>query len=527
MNDLPPDAFGAPARPLPTDPDIVGPAVNIGGFTLLSRLLALARDTLFAWILGATALSAVFWAAFRIVTALRRLFGDNALSFGLTPFLRHAAEDQGLSHALRLTLRAAALAAGLAFIPAALCWIFPKAALTIFVPGAPGSTGAAGYLPAICLLYAPCAAALAILSALLHALRRFRRPAGAPVVFNLLLLAASGFACLASPEKAPYVCAWAVPIAGLAQLLYLLPALPRAAVPISRATQSPHSGPRSALALFPHMGQGLLSVAAPQIAGLACVALASTLEAGTAAVYFSERLVDLPLGLLGVGIGTALLPSLSSLHRNNDQAAFSATLLQGTRLGLFFGIPAGIGLAAVSPALVQTLLGHGKFTGADVNVASLALLGHAWAVPGLVLARCLAASCFARADAASRRSPGRAAVISTLAAILLAALLISPLGTLGLGLSLTLGAWLNAVLLLKPAQFAPRALARPLLQAIGRALLACAPAAWLCHFSSLPAAWALCAGLASGLIIYLALARAFNATEFFLLRGALRSLRRR
>lgn len=515
-------------------------AAGMGAGTLASRLLALLRDMLLAWVLGAAAGGALFWAAFRVVTAVRRLLADGGVSLGLAPLFRDMLRQKNLAHTLRLAGRTALLAALLAALPALLCAVFPGAALRLFAPGLAVSNMSLtahslenGWIFAVCLSYAPFAAGLAVLSALLHAVGSFKRPAIAPLLFNILMLAAAGAALGLAEQNALALCAWAVPLAGGVQLLFILPGLRTSSFPAAGISVAPTpvaessaALPASATALLPHMGQGLLAVAAPQAAGLICMAIASGLESGTAALYFSERLVDLPFGLLGISTATALLPALSLLHASGDFAGFSQVLTRQIRLALFLALPAALGLMAVSPALIAALLGHGKFSGPDVTASANALLGYAPAVPGLVLARCLAAACFAQGTAWGRRRAGQAACIGA-AATVLAAFLLAPLaGLLGLGIAAALGAWINAALLVKAARCRMDELKTPFLAQCLLAAVACFPAAWLCHASSLTAPAALVLGVVSGMLLYGALAWLFHFPESRWLRDLLQSLKK-
>lgn len=540
----------APGHVLPQDaarekvaPDGTGltrNAAGIGAVTLASRLLALLRDMLLAWVLGASAGVALFWVAFRLVTALRRLLADGSVALGLTPVFQRFLERAAYGAALESTVRAAGCFGMLALVPAIFFALFPQAGTALFAPGLSDvAAEGLGRVVSLCLAYAPFAVALAVLSAFLNALGRFRRAALAPLVFNAVLL--FGGLCafyvagtsVAGGSTALWLCAWAVPLAGALQVLFVWRGLPcvRTALPHVEGSAPPGHATLPPQALLPHFGRGMLAVAAPQLAGLLCMAVASGMPSGTAALYFSERLIDLPLGLLGISLATALLPELTSLHGRGNGAAFRAMLLEQCRLGLFLAVPAGIGLMAVSPAVVSVLLGHGNFSEAGVQAAGMALLGYAPAIPALVVTRCLMAACFAANTVRSKKAPGRAAcagaVVTVLAALGAARL---DMGLFGLGLAAAVGAWVNTLLLLRPAM-CPMAGAARAVAAFGSvAVLACAPAAVICHASgvlcALSPAVALPAGVVSGILLYGILASLLRMPEYTRLRHVLTALRK-
>ena len=470
-------------------------AALIGSLTLLSRLLGLARDMSMAWLLGGGAAADALVAAMRLPHVLRRLLGEGSLSMTLTAGLvRHsrqkgcgaggdvegslaAAEGEERRQRRMLAGLGAALAPRLACALALLTVLGLVAApwlIAVLAPGFPVPEAArAAALLRICLPYLLAAGMAALGMALLHSLEVFWLPALSPSLFNLTMLLFAGAAALgiwppASALAVGMLCGGIVQ--WLAQWLALRRLLP---APARRGLDDPGSGPNAGPGCLPgaerhsakkeaapHAGRmawrclarlpaGLLGAAAPQLAMLAAMSLASGLGRGqVAALYYAERLLELPLGLVGVCLGMASLPALSRHAAEKNFAGFAGHLGLALRYTLLFSLPAAAGLWAVGPALVDALLRHGAFNAQAARETGLALWAYLPGLPAFALNRSLLSACNALGRARRTAAGAAWAVAATLAA---GAALIHSLPaawlTLAPALAVSLGLWLQSGLL--------------------------------------------------------------------------------
>lgn len=559
-------------------------AALIGGFTLASRLLGLVRDMSMAWLLGGGAAADALVAAMRLPHVLRRLLGEGSLSMTLTAGLvrrsrqriRGAARNPHGSAAAASEERrrrqvlaglAAALAPRLAAVLALLTLIGIVAApwlIAVLAPGfsAPEAARAADLLR-ICLPYLLAAGMAALGMALLHSLEIFWLPALSPTLFNLTMLLFAGAAALGICPPAPAL-ALGMLCGGiaqwLAQWLALQRLLPRPAAhspeesaseakpeplcrPGGRGTHSARKSAardsgRTAWRCLARLPAGLLGAAAPQLAMLAAMGLASGLGSGqVAALYYAERLLELPLGLVGVCLGMASLPALSRHAAAKNFADFAGHLALALRYTLLFSLPAAAGLWAVGPQLVDALLRHGAFTTQAARETSQALWAYLPGLPAFALNRSLLSA--GNALGRTRRAAASAAwaVAATLAA---GAALIHSLPaawlTLAPALAVSLGLWLQSGLLWRDlrhslkrrGQNAPLLPARVVTQQVAAAAAA-ALAAWavLQAMQGLGVWSGLASAIAAGLAAWALCLALFGNADLMLLAGRLRGAVRR
>ncbi|MBQ9405384.1 MAG: murein biosynthesis integral membrane protein MurJ [Desulfovibrio sp.] len=371
----------------------------LASFALASRLLGLVRDMSMAWLLGGGMLADALAAALRLPHVLRRLLGEGALSMTLTASLVHLARQaQGQAPAdMRGLARLLALWLGLGCCGIMLVSLVASPWLAdLLTPGFdPAQREITAELLRLCLPYVPCAVLAALGMALLHSVGVFWLPAFSPLLFNCVVLgfaAAGALGCL-QPTAA---LALGVACGGAAQCLVQWLAV-RRLLPSGHdvpATARARSCARDARACLRRLPQGLLGVAAPQVAMLLAMSLASGLGQGqVAALHYAERLLELPLGLTGVCLGMASLPTLSRLAAQGDRAQFAQRLSAALRLTLLFILPAVAGLWAVGPRLVEGLLGHGAFDARATQATWLVLLALLPALPALALNKSLLAAC--------------------------------------------------------------------------------------------------------------------------------------
>lgn len=369
-------------------------AAVLGGCTLLSRLLGLARDAATAWLLGAGPVADALTAAMRLPHILRRMLAEGSLSMSLTVRLagRDDAEEaaavlRALAWRLGLVLLAACLVAGALSVPC----------MRLLAPGLDAAEATlAGRLLCACLPYVPAAGLAALCMAVLHARERFLVPALSPVLFNLCVLAAALLAvcCGADMRQTALALALGMSGGGCAQWLLQQVGVAR----LLRRRRRPRPARRAALppgeawGLLRQLPAGALAASAPQLGMLAAMWPASLAgEGNMAALYYAERLLELPLGLVGACLSMAALPRLGRLARAGRWREFALVRDASLRWAIRLSLPAAAGLAAVAGPLVDCLLGHGAFDANAVRSTAWAVLAYVPSLPACAVSRCLLA----------------------------------------------------------------------------------------------------------------------------------------
>lgn len=370
---------------------LLGKASFLGVATLLSRVLALVRDMAMAWLVGAGPVADCLVAALRLPHAVRRLLAEGSLSMTLTAWFAQTHPLHILNMARRMSLGLAAFLGIFVFLA---LWGSPWLA-SMLLPGfTPEHQSLAATLLQLALPYMFWAGLAAMSMALLHSQRVFGPSALSPVVFNLTILTFT-LAAAYLPLPQAHTIALGMTCGGFVQWLIqwqatrkLLPAQDTqidCVLPV-RKTFSPVRGGQ--------LSAGLVGAAAPQLVLLAAMGLASTrLPGAVTALYYAERILELPLGLVGVCLGMASLPTLSRHAADGNMDAFVATLHIAIRWALWLGLAACAGLWAVGGLLVPLLFGHGNFTVAAVEETCVALAIYAPAIPVCAVGRNLLAAC--------------------------------------------------------------------------------------------------------------------------------------
>lgn len=411
---------------------------------MLSRVLGLIRDVVFAVLFGSGGAQDAFFVAFKIPNFLRRLFAEGAFNQAFIPVLseyRHAEGDASvrkLVSAVQIYLGAiVGLVTLLAVIGSpVVAWLFASG----FHDDGVKLDQVASFLR-ITFPYLWFISLTALGSSVLNSYQQFAAPALAPVILNLCLI---GSALFLSPyfSVGQTGIAWGVFLAGLLQWVFLWPFLIKTGVWSLWDWQVQHPGVRKILLL---MVPGLFAVSVSQINLLLDTLLATWLADGSVGwLYYSDRLTELPLGVIGVAIGTVLLPRLSALHAESDSHMFERTLAWAIRLVLLIGLPAMVALLVMPEVLLSLLFGHGEFTHSDVLAASGSLAAYAIGLPAFMLIKILAPGFFARQDT---KTPVKIGVQAMAWNMVFNLLLIYPLAHVGLALATSLSAWLNASLL--------------------------------------------------------------------------------
>ncbi|MDA8898999.1 murein biosynthesis integral membrane protein MurJ [Porticoccaceae bacterium] len=424
----------------------------VGFFTMLSRFLGLARDVVFARVIGAEALADVFFVAFKIPNFFRRLFAEGAFAQAFVPILGEYRE-KGSAAAVRQLVSRVAGNLGLCLILLTLFIVVASPLMAaIFAPSwymdNPSKFAATSEMLRITFPYLLFISMTGLAGAVLNSYDRFAVPAFTPLLLNLCLILAALFAAPLFDQPA-YALAWGVLLAGIVQFLFQLPFLKTIHMLPMPSVDWQDSGVKKVLAL---MAPAIFGVSVSQINLLLDTVLATFLPTGSVSwLYYSDRLSELPLGVFGIAIATVILPNLSRHHVAQSTQAFSQTLDWALKMILLIAVPAAVALILLAEPILVTLFYYGEvMTVRDMAMASLSLKAYAAGLVAFMLIKVLAPGFFARQD---MRTPVRIGVIAMVMNMLFNLLLVIPLhsywqvGHLGLAAATSLSAFLNAILL--------------------------------------------------------------------------------
>ncbi|MEO8365864.1 MAG: murein biosynthesis integral membrane protein MurJ [Pseudoxanthomonas sp.] len=384
--------------------------------TFLSRIFGLVRDQVYAAVFGASPAMEAFVVAFRIPNFMRRLSAEGSFSMAFVPVLAEykAKGDQAavkdLIDRVTGTLTAFLLVlTGVAVLAAP--WV-----MRVFAPGfelGGEQSRLATEMLRITFPYVLFISLASLAGGILNTYDRFAIPALSPVLLNVAMIAAALGLAPQMPRWGfePVVAlAWGVFAAGILQLAFQLPSLARMGLLPRPRLPAGHPGVRKIMRL---MVPTLFGSSVAQFNLLFNTMAASLLFSGSVAwLYYSDRLLEFPLGMFGVAIGTVILPHLSSRHAASDPDGFSKGLDWGFRLCLLIGLPACLGLILCAEPLIASLFGYRNFSAFDSRMSSLSLMAQSTAVPAFLLVKVLAPAFYARQDT---RTPVKAAVVSVLA----------------------------------------------------------------------------------------------------------------
>jgi len=447
-------------------------AGTIGSWTLVSRVLGFVRDILLARVLGAGMLADAFFVALKLPNFFRRMFAEGTLTVALVPVLAdERRQGEAEAHDFLNALAGLLLAALLVFT--ILGMLGMPLLLYIFAPGFHDEAQRWQLTLSLARWMFPYMAMISLAAmswAVLNTYRRFAVAAASPAMLNIAMIFAA-IVLAPSFSNPAQALAIGVLLGGALQLAIQFPALKRIGWTPRPVWRVAHPAVKRTLKLF---GPAVLGVAAVQINLLVGTILATLLPVGAVSyLYYSDRIVQLPLALFGIAMGTALLPALSE-HFSRSQHALALTEL---RLGLgwltWITLPATLGLLLLAEPIMTTLFEHGRFTHTDSIAAAHALQAYALGLVAFCWARVLSTACYAEKDS---KTPMRYAAISVAVNILLAAMLMWPLGFVGLALATSLASFVNVALLLRHLHRRHgRVLDADSLRRMLRAVLTCLP----------------------------------------------------
>lgn len=419
--------------------------------TLLSRVFGLLRDITLATFFGASGGTDAFLVAFKIPNFMRRLFGEGAFSLAFVPVLSEYREKRDKAALKDLVNHVAGTLGGFLLALSLLGMIFAPALVYIFAPGFTKDAGQmqlTADLLRITFPYILFISLVAFAGGILNSYQQFAVPAFTPVLLNICLIASAFF--LAPYFEQPLTAlAWGVAMAGVTQLLIQFPALIRLGLmPVPKIKRG-HEGVKKIIRL---MIPAIFGSSVAQINLLLDTVIASFLITGSVTwLYYSDRLLEFPLGVLGIAIATVILPTLSQQHARASTEEFNQTLNWALRLVTLITIPACVGLFILAGPILASLFEYEKFTANDTYFSSLSLMAYMLGLPALISVKILAPGFYARQDT---RTPVRIGIIAMICNMFMNIALVVPLVLLdyeaphiGLALATSLSGYINAMLL--------------------------------------------------------------------------------
>ncbi len=419
--------------------------------TLLSRIFGLLRDIALATIFGASGGTDAFLVAFKIPNFMRRLFAEGAFSQAFVPVFSEYHEKRTPAELKDLVNHVAGTLGGFLLLLTLIGTIFAPALVYIFAPGFHHNSQQFQLttdLLRVTFPYIFFIALVAFAGGILNSCRQFAIPAFTPILLNLCLITAAYL--LAPYFNQPLMAlAWGVAAAGVAQLLLQFPSLIKLGLlPVPHFSRV-HKGVQQIMKL---MLPAVFGSSVAQINLLLDTLIASFLVSGSITwLYYSDRLLEFPLGVLGIAIATVILPTLSQQHAKASPDNFNQTLNWAIRLVLLIAIPACIGLFILAAPVLATLFEYGKFTLTDTYLSSLSLKAYMLGLPGFIFIKILAPGFYARQDT---RTPVKIGIIAMISNMVMNICFVVPLVLLhfraphvGLALATSLSAYINAGLL--------------------------------------------------------------------------------
>ena len=441
---------------------------TVGGFTLMSRVLGFLRDILIARFIGTTIQSDAFFAAFRLPNMFRRIFGEGAFNSAFVPLFGRALEEQGKDEAELFASRAFSWLAVVLGIGTLIAIPLMRWIMAVFVFGYLTPKGWEFSWPwlwemiryphgsekfeitvaygRVVFSYLMCMALAAHLSGVLNTLRVFAMPAFAPVLLNLIFLAGlTIFVPLLGydGDRAAIgnLLAWCVCVAGFVQLamLYLTCRRKGLRIRLMRPVRSPR-----VRRLFVLMVPGIIAASIQQVNLFIGTLIASMQDMAVSYLYYSDRIYQLPLGMIGIAFGVVLLPEITRRLRSGNEEGAKASLTRGIELSMLLTLPAAIAMLAIPAPLISVLFERGDFTADSTSAVAMALAGFSLGLPGYVLIKVLQPGYFAREDT---KSPMVMAAITVAVNIGASLLLFPKFGHVGIAIATSISAWVNVLLL--------------------------------------------------------------------------------
>ena len=412
---------------------------TVGGFTLLSRITGFMRDIMLAAILGAGPVADAFFVALRLPNHFRAIFAEGAFNAAFVPAYARIRAQGGADPAKLFADRIFTLLFASQIVLLALALAFTPDVISLLAPGFnddPGRFALATELTRITFPYLLLVSLVTLYGGILNSIHHFATPAAAPILLNLSMMVALSLAAFF--PTAGHAAAWGVLIAGILELLLVMGDAGRAQV-LARFRR-----PRldqDVRKFFRALGPATVGSAGVQLAMFADTIIASFLAAGAiSALYYADRINQLPIGVIGIAVGTVLLPEMARRIASGDDAGARHAQNRAIELALLLTIPCLVAFLIVPELIMRALFLRGKFTSDDALAAAATLAAYAFGLIPYVLIRSMTAPFFARGNTAT---PVKASLIAVGVNILFKIMLMGPLAQVGLAIATAIGAWVN------------------------------------------------------------------------------------
>jgi putative peptidoglycan lipid II flippase len=454
---------------------------TVGGWTLVSRISGFIRDVVMAAVLGAGPMADAFFVAFRLPNHFRAIFAEGAFAAAFVPAYARVLQQAGIDPAKLFADRIAAALIAINLVLLSLALLFTPWVVSVLAPGLvndPTRFDLAVALTRITFPYLALVSLETLLAGVLNANQRFAAAAGAPVLLNISLIAT----LLLAPyfQNAGYAAAWGVAIAGVAQVLLVAIDAEMRGIGIRFRLPKLDENTRRFLKA---LGPAIVGAGGVQLALFADTLIASFLPTGAlSALYYADRINQLPIGVVGIAVGTVLLPEMSRRLAAGDERGAALAQARGIQLALLMAVPCVAGAIAIPDLIMRALFARGAFTAADAAAAGATLAAYAIGLLPFVMMRSFTAPFYARGDTLT---PVKAALLAAAVNIALKVVLMGPLAQVGLALATSVGAWINLTLLTIFARQQGFAVSGAGLRPVIRLLLAGAVLAVALYFGSL------------------------------------------
>src|SRR3954466_15316890 len=423
---------------------MLGRIFTVGGYTLLSRVTGFARDIMLAAVLGAGPVADAFFVAFRLPNHFRAIFAEGAFNAAFVPAYAHVYGQRGERPARSFADRIFTLLFLSQLILLALAWFFASEAMRLLAPGFTEDTEQrrlAIELTRITIPYLLLITIVTLYGGMLNVMNRFASAAAASIFLNVSMMMTLALAALF--PSAGHAAAWGVLISGFLQFFLL-------AGDLARHGGLPRFAPlrldEDVRAFFRALGPATLGSMGTQVALFADTIIATFLPAGAlSALYYADRLNQLPIGVIGIAIGTVLLPEMSRRLTAGDRAGAMASQRRAFEFTLLFSVPFLAAFLTVPDVIMRAMFARGAFTRADAAAAGATFAAYAIGLIPFVLIRSAVATFYARKDTAT---PVKAALTGVAVNVALKIALVGALAQVGLALATAAGAWVNLVLVI-------------------------------------------------------------------------------
>ena len=422
---------------------------TVGGLTLVSRLTGFVRDVVMAAVLGAGPMADAFFIAFRLPNHFRAIFAEGAFAAAFVPAYARTLEEAGLPAAKLFADQIASALILINLVLLGLALLFTPWVVSVLAPGLvddPARFDLAVALTRITFPYLALVSIETLFAGVLNANNRFASAAGAPILLNLSIVATLLLAPLFS--DAGHAAAWGVLIAGIAIVLLVGGDAEAHGIGIRLRMPRLNEPTRRFLKA---LGPAIIGAGGVQLALFADTLIASFLPTGAlSALYYADRINQLPIGVVGIAVGTVLLPEMARRLAAGDERGAASAQARGIQLALLLTIPCAVAAIVIPDLIMRALFARGAFTAADAAAAGATLAAYSIGLLPFVLMRSFTAPFYARGDTAT---PVKAALLAAAINIALKVVLMGPLAQVGLALATSAGAWINLSLL---AYFARR-----------------------------------------------------------------------